>query len=161
MIFIMYVSCSKDSDNVDIDTGVVTYELNGEKITYDKANSFVKLDRTIVLSFANDFDSSIGMELEASGNNIVNYSLSNASEREVNVFYSGPRTPVDGYSMHSIYVELPELDRKGSYVVTLNPINDNKISGTFEFVVYSEDNTDSLVIKNGVFRGIPQLLKGN
>lgn len=157
MIFIMSVSCSKDSDDVDIDNGVVTFELNGERITYNKANSFIKSDQTIVLSLANDLNHSIGMELEASGNDVINYSVANASDREVSVVYSGPETPADGYSMNSIYAELPELDRKGSYGITLNPINNNKISGTFEFVVYSEDNTDSLVVRNGIFTGIPQL----
>jgi hypothetical protein len=153
-------SCSSDSNDAsDNNFGIVSYKINGKLVEYTKANSYITGQNDITFIFADDNDSSIGLTLtmEDLTSTLVADST-NAETISALASYKGNETNVVGYDVNSIYIELPSLNRKGNYSIKVNPISSNKASGTFSFVAYSEDNKDSVVVTDGTFRDIPNLM---
>lgn len=159
LLFAAFSGCSKSDDGqLEFGAGFVSYRVDGKLIEYTKANSFLFSGSSMDLSFSDGGKSAVGLSFDLNDpakGAVAN--VANAGDITVMVLYKGPETTVLGYNVANTYIKFPELNKKGSYTIKTDAIKDNRASGSFEFVAYSDDNRDSVVVTQGIFRDIPNI----
>lgn len=151
-------ACSSDDDaSNEKHTGRSSFVANELQYDFTSGNYYyyTPQDSSLVITLGGDKDNynTIGISLPYSGSKVA-YESGNAQDLDdVNINYTNEQTGVSGYTVIGSSLGDP-LYRKGRFELNVSGIEKGKISGNFNFAVYSDNEQDSIIVKNGTFKNV-------